>query len=331
MYKVFSSGGFDVVVGNPPYIEDKNYDHLDLKIIKARNKNDKNKSLLFNSRNCGNTHAYFTERSIKVLKNGGFFGFIVPLSLVSTDRMGSIREFIHNNSSEVKYFNFDDGAGKIFSGLEHCRATIVITRKDGRVDFVTTSKYHRWYTRDRPKLLKNLKTCKWKIIDTREIIPKIGTELEIEIIQKLNRKSEGKSIRDFIKTDGVKIWYHNAPQYWIHAHFEEYLPKTEYYEGYKEENTVKIPYELRATKISSHYKSLTFDERNAWIVCGLLNSSLFYWWFVVWSDGRDLLTQHITTFPIDLDNFPKDKEKQLRSLGRILWKAMRKILTLKLI
>jgi len=31
--------------------------------------------------------------------NSGKLGFIVPVSLISTDRMRSIREFIHNKSS----------------------------------------------------------------------------------------------------------------------------------------------------------------------------------------------------------------------------------------
>jgi hypothetical protein len=149
----------------------------------------------------------------------------MPISLVSTDRMNRIREFIHNNSSEVKYFNFDDRPGKIFNGLEHCRATIVNTRKGNGVNTITTSKYHRWYTQDRSKLLRKLETSQWKLDNKKDTIPKIGTDIEKELIQKLKLKSKGKTIGDFLKADGTKIWYHNAPQYWIHAHTDEYLPK----------------------------------------------------------------------------------------------------------
>ena len=64
----------------------------------------------------------------------------------------------------------------------------------------------------------------------------------------------------------------------------------------------------------SHYKPLRFDSKLAYIVTGLLNSSFFYWWFVVWSDGRDLLTQHVTSFPLDLSNFPENLRERLQSL-----------------
>jgi SAM-dependent methyltransferase len=319
---VFLDGGFDVVVGNPPYIEDRNYSTFDLGIIRSSKKANKGKRkkieepLFYDSRNCGNTHAYFIERSIKLLRQKGRFGFIVPIALVSTDRMSWIREFIHNNSSKVEYFNFDDRPGKIFGGIEHCRETIVVTEKGAGVSNVTTSKYHRWHSRDRSKLLKTLKTHEWKIPHTGEIIPKIGTKTEEDILAKLRQKSSGKFMEDFLKDSGPTVWYHNAPQYWTHAHTRDYLPKVEYYSKCKEIGKIgeKIPYDLKETKISSHYKPLTLDAKDAFVANGLLNSSLFYWWFVVWSDGRDLLAQHIKTFPINVETIAKNLKDRLRKL-----------------
>ncbi len=325
---VFAEGGFDAVVGNPPYVEDRNYNKTDLRIIKShkeikRGRKKVREPLFYVSNNCGNTHAYFIERSIKLLKRKCRFGFIVPIALVSTDRMGSIREFIHNNSSEVKYFSFDDRPGKIFSGLEHCRATIVVTEKGTKAKKVITSKYHRWFSRDRAKLFKDLKTSDWTVENPEEIVPKIGTKIEKRILTKLQEKSKGKTLADFAKADGVKIWYHNAPQYWIHAHTEDYLPKVEYYDSYRENDKTgeKIPYDLREKKMSSHFKPLTFESENSFVVNSLMNSSLFYWWFVVWSDGRDLLARHIKCFPLDLDNFSENLKKRLKPLINELMKS----------
>ena len=321
---VFADGGFDVVVGNPPYIEDGKYSKSDLTIIKAMEKRDKRikKSklipLFYSSNECGNTHAYFTERAIKISKPNGRFGFIVPLSLVSTERMNGIREFIHKNSLDVKYYNFDDRPGKIFSGIEDCRATIVATQKGSGVVTITTSKYHRWYSKDRAKLLKALKTSNWEFSNVEDVVPKIGTNLEKEILKKMKQKTKGISLRDFMITDGQKIWYHNAPRYWIHAHSEEYLPRVEYYNSYIETGSSITPIDLREAKASSHYKYLSLNPKNSLIVNGLLNSSLFYWWFIVWSDGRDLLTQHITSFPLDLSNFPQQLQEQLQPLVKKL-------------
>lgn len=216
----------------------------------------------------------------------------------------------------MKYFNFDDRPGKIFSGLEDCRATIVVTEKDTKTKKVIVSKYHRWFSKDRAKLFKDLKTCDWTVENPEEIIPKIGTKVGKRILKKLKRKSQGKILRDFFEADGVKIWYHNAPRYWIHAHTEDYLPKVEYYDSFREDDKTgeKIPLNMRERRLSSHYKPLTFESENSFVVNSLMNSSLFYWWFVVWSDGRDLLAQHIKCFPLDLDNFSENLKKRLKPL-----------------
>jgi hypothetical protein len=211
----------------------------------------------------------------------------------------------------VKYYSFDDRPAKIFSGIEHCRSTIIIVGKGKGVQKVTTSKYHKWYTKDRAKFLKNLKTTHWTIEDRSAIVPKIGTNIEREIIEKLKQISKGKTIKDGLKNDGSSVWYYNAPQYWIHAHMEQYMPKIEHFDKYKKSGKEIIPQGNGKTQISSHYKELTINSKDQFIVNGLLNSSLFYWWFVVWSDGRDLLTQHITSFPIDLNSFSKTLREQM--------------------
>jgi type I restriction-modification system DNA methylase subunit len=312
---VLLEDGFDVIVGNPPYVEDRNYSPTDLKIINCLKNNNsrKNKEPLFYwSKDCGNTHAYFAERSIKLLRQNGMFGFIVPISLVSTDRMDDIREYIHENSAEVEYFNFDDRPGKIFSGLEDCRATIVVINKGRGVETVTTSKYHRWHTKDRSDLFKDLSTTIWPVKNTKNIVPKLGTKIEKEILKKLNNKSKGKTLGNFTRKSGDQLWYHNAPRYWIHVHPENYVPRVEYYEGYKEGE--ETPHNLQDIRISDQYKALFFKPNHLAIVNGLLNSHLFYWWYVIWSDGRHLLLQHIENFPLNLIDFPANLNKKLTLL-----------------
>lgn len=319
---VFEDGGFDVVVGNPPYIEDRSYDDTDLKVIKClkvdkkRRKKVLQDSLFYHSKDCGNTHAYFAERSIRLLKESGRFGFIVPIALVSTDRMDPIRMFIHSNSCNVRYLNFDDRPGKIFSGLEDCRSTIVVTEKGIGVTKVVTSKYHRWYSEKRSELFKGLKTVDWRFRDLGETVPKIGTKVEKKILKKLKRKSKGKTLEDFLKDEGIRIWYHNAPRYWIHSHTDDYLPKVEYYDGCTEDTKTgeKVLFNFRKSQASSHYKPLIVDQNVSSVTNGLLNSSLFYWWFVVWSDGRDLLAQHVKDFSINLECFSDSLKERMNPL-----------------
>jgi hypothetical protein len=128
----------------------------------------------------------------------------------------------------------------------------------------------------------------------------------------MTKKSDSKTIKNFIVDEGVKIWYHNAPQYWIHAHTEENVPIVEYYEMYdvKERKLVN----LKNKKITDQYKYVTLEESNKTIINGLLNSHLFYWWYIIWSDGRHLLNQHILTFPINLNFIAEHTKENLKPL-----------------
>ena len=310
--------GFDVIVGNPPYVEDNAIDRskIDLLAIRSRKipSGKNNSPLIYKTQDCGNTHAYFIERSLNLLKSDGILGFIVPVSLVSTDRMAPVRELLMSSSASVEYYNFDDRPGKIFSGIEHCRSTIVVATKGNGTDYVTTSKYHRWLSKDRPSLFDNLMVADLEVKARSEIVPKIGTEIEKNILSKLYTKAGNFTISQYIEKNSTKVWYHNAPQYWIHAHYDEYVPKAEYYNDFtKDANDGKIilgkPYEIKAT---SHYKYLDLSEGNAAAVSAILNSSLFYWWFVIKSDGRDLLSDHIVSLPLNLDAIDRKIMKSLK-------------------
>ena len=77
----------------------------------------------------------------------------------------------------------------------------------------------------------------------------------------------------------MSIHYHNAILYWIRA--TTFVPS---HEGY----------------LSSHVKSISFIDKTAmqFAAC-LVNSSLFYWYWVKTSNCRDLNSADILDFPCD--------------------------------
>jgi len=294
-YDIFKNGGFDAVIGNPPYVENNNYSREDLRIInlelkKSRKwKKNHSASPVYYSNKSGNTYAYFIERSTKILSSGGKLGFIVPISLISTERMRDIRGFIHDNSSEVAYYNFDDRPGKLFNGMYHSRSTILILQKGGPSNKVTTTSCLRWLSENRPQLFRGIKTLEIDlnynsgIMFFGNIVPKVGDLTEINILKKLKQKSNGKSLKDYIGSVGCQhIYYYDASGNYIHAHTEE---------------------NYNSIGRSGHYKSVCVNSSYHKLVVAILNSSLFYWWFRVWSDERDVLIDHIADFPIDLGAF----------------------------
>jgi hypothetical protein len=94
-----------------------------------------------------------------------------------------------------------------------------------------------------------------------------------------------------------KVFYHNAPLYWIRgSKFSPYFYNERDGEG-----------------TSSQYKSICVnDEKTSNLLLAVLNSSLFYLWFVVYGDMRHLNKREIEIFPwCDVSDEMNQKLSQL--------------------
>ena len=84
--EVFEKGGFDVVIGNPPYVNMVNIlNENERKFYQEHYKTVKNKSDLY---------SIFTEKAHLLLKKNGLFGFIFSNSWMGTDSFTAFREFL---------------------------------------------------------------------------------------------------------------------------------------------------------------------------------------------------------------------------------------------
>ena len=110
-YGIMSLGGFDVVIGNPPWKE-----YASVKRTYT--------VLGYFTERCGNLHGICTERALRLRSGMGRMSFIVQLPLTSSSRMNSVRSLLRQRSSSLFVIPFDDRPGKLFDGLEHCRSTI---------------------------------------------------------------------------------------------------------------------------------------------------------------------------------------------------------------
>ncbi len=88
---IMDEGGFDVVIGNPPYIDSE-------AMTKTQPELREFCSRYYESAK-GNWDIFsvFLERALSLLKNGGYLGMIVPNKLLSAKYCESIRKLIQNN------------------------------------------------------------------------------------------------------------------------------------------------------------------------------------------------------------------------------------------
>ena len=306
-HEAVTAGGFDIIVGNPPYGADIDYPTAFLKTAKTKN-----------------SFAFFIEVSMCLLKPSGRIGYIVPVSGISTANMKPLQKILLTDCSELKISNYDDRPGKLFEGLEHCRSSIILGTKrkgNGSSCAVFTTGYNRWYApADRGGLFGRIRNNGYVQLNftpsdshpkntiesfafNMGTIPKFQNKREKQILTKILRKPPlRQSIRQ--KSDFV-VYYHNAPQYWIRA--------------------MNVPMLRKTLTQSSHVKSVYLkNERVATVTLALLNSSLFYWFHIKTSNCRDLNFNEIENFRIDADEFAPGNVLNLSNLTHEMLKNYKK-------
>ncbi len=272
-YGTISSGGFDAIIGNPPYVELKKVSEYTL--------------LGFATRSCGDLYACMVEKALQLTKANSYQGMIVPISIVSTEGFKTLRRCVEVNSQLVFYSNFAERPSKLFNGVEK-RLTIYLLKKialNAAEDRkIYSSKYNRWAAEERDTLFEklsylNLSETTYAVSDS---ISKLGDSIEQKIQEKIaiNAPLDLQSR----KNTGHIIYYTRKLRYFIQ--FFDFTPKI-----YNNENNLIDPSEL---------KKLCFDDqaiRDFYLAA--LNSSLFFWFFCSFSDVRNVNKREIDYFPCD--------------------------------
>ena len=287
-YGIMSKGGFDVVVGNPPYVE----------YSKVR-KEYQLKG--FATQSCGNLYAYVIERSDNIMRQSGRFGMIVQLSYSCTDRMQPIQDLTLTNSNNVWFSHFDDRPARLFDGLEHIRATIVVSEKvEVKAAKSYSSSYNRWRSDARGQLFYSLSfdNIPSNVRIPKGAIPKIGTQPASSVLRRITQFT---SVSESLAPNGSGVvCFHNAPQYWVRA-----MDFTPYFWN-----------ERDGEQVSTQVKTLKTKRRaDAPVMVAALNSSVFYWWFLLLSDCRHLNLREIENFPIGLKGMSKDTKTRLAQIA----------------
>ena len=163
------NGGFDVIIGNPPYVEFPSKD--------VQYSFDK-----LHTAECGNLYGCCIERALDISSSKGKFSFIVPVAISCSKRMNDVITILKTKSEVVYFSHYDDRPGKLFEMIEHLRACVIISSKNQCLQpSIFSTKYNRWYTESRSNLFSNL--CYDNVTEFVDsyTIPKLSYLIELDI------------------------------------------------------------------------------------------------------------------------------------------------------
>jgi hypothetical protein len=239
-YSILEAGGFDVIIGNPPYVEYRLVKDA-YQVLPSQ----------YQSESTGNLYALCMERSVALEREGGRFGMIVPAGAMGLGDAESLREVLLSNYISSYCSTYAIRPSKLFNGVD--QRLCIYLGKAGRREggsALDTTKYHHWNSEERPSLFARLQY--------------------VESLYYSGRRA------------GYLMHYHRSPRYWIRAmDFEPHF---------------KSPTRSRSVH---HYRNLYFaDPKIAKVAGAVLNSSLFFFWFVTVGNGRNITGTDVEQFPL---------------------------------
>ncbi|MFH1321084.1 MAG: DNA methyltransferase [Bacteroidota bacterium] len=288
---IHDKDGFDVVIGNPPYVS--------LKDVKCKLNN-------YETVPCGDLYAMCIERAILSLLNSkGRIGMIVPISIVSTDGYSTLRKVCSKSKTGFYYSNFGVRPSKLFDGVDKRLTIFISTNNDPSINF--TTKYYRWLSDERENLFSKL-----SFQDVKDNLfnisgyPKISSDIEKSILKALlNKKLTVSNV--IVRSSSNKVRYTRKLQHFIQ--FFENPPVI-----YDEHKNKIEPSELKEITVG------TANEKDT-LLC-VLNSNLFFWFFITFSDCRNVNSREILKFPVELDKIDDSILKIMESLSAKLLKDL---------
>ena len=254
---------FDIVIGNPPYVEDS-------------------KSGLKPKVKYGNIYANVLVNAARNLKNNGVFGFIIPLSYISTPRMKKLRNDLMDIVPEQYILSYSDRPDCLFTSV-HQKLSILICKSGCRLPKIMTGNYQYWYREERTELFSRTEIISNEFI-MDDFIPKLGNDLDVSVYRKVIEKAGRKSLADYTENNGVPIYVNMRAAFWIKAFLGQHS--------------------------GSEYRQffLENEEKADYFFC-LLNSSLFWWFWIAVSDCWHITKKELKNFmTVEIRDYSKAKK-----------------------
>ena len=265
--EIMESGGFDVVVGNPPYV-----------VYPGKNVPYSLESYGYETLPTKNLYSFVFERSIRLAKSQSPIGLIVQLTALSSEKMPPLQKMLLERGSLVA-LSFPRRPQSVFEGVE--MPVVILLSLSNMSRQIISSDVSRFYAEERPQVIAKMALAAHSVVLHGHRIAKMGHEDEVKIHGTIaSHKQSIESVTS--KSNKGVMYYQEACRYWLKASHR--VPRF-----IKNGKSIEPP----------HGRKIGFQStKSAAFAAALLNSSLFYWWYSVFSDCEHVNDSLVRSFPI---------------------------------
>lgn len=266
------NGGFDVIIGNPPYVEyskiRKRYQVTNIKCIDS-----------------GNLYAFVIERSFKVSHLASRNGMIIQMSAFCTPRMKSFQNIWFENAQYSSIAFFDDRPGKLFENLQHIRVVIPIIEIGKPNKTIATTGYSKFYS-----------LCRQNIFQLISYYLSDFSRKDFSVLKIRTKQEENIALKVWANHKTIASYENSTPNdnFVYYGYGYGYFGKILNYKSYF--------YGEQVTESTGDKYYYIKNEYNKDIFTGIMNSSLFYWFYINYSDGHNFTKTVIGSLPFDYFN-----------------------------
>ena len=288
--EAMAAGGFDAVIGNPPYI--------------AKRKIEDYTYSGFATDNCPDIYAPCMERSASIISPRGAFSMIVPISFQFSDDFSKAREVMANYLPARWVSTYSRNQASLFDAAVGVRSTILVSRKS--ISSLAVTGLRRWYSDFRPYLFETTSYTCANLATVDEPWPRLASNRLAELL--INLKSLKMKLLHSSRRTGYGVGFKKIALYYVVTYLTE--PPSWNLEG------TQIPQTATG--------ELTFDGEESRQLAFLITAGrLGVLWWGQFGDDFNLTGGLLYDIPIDPKKIVKNRKKLL-SLAKKLEKEQSK-------
>ena len=293
---IMNDGGFDVVIGNPPYVNARkvrqSYTVKGLRTI-----------------GCPDIYSMMVERATELCRVNGRTSMIVPLSMGFSEDFSVLREYLYEQCGHLWFSSFGRIPSALFSFDTRVRNTIYLAKRSPETTpSRMTTRLHRWFDSERPFLFDNLNYCSFSPSLFGGLVPKLGNARLVEGLETLLSGGDYRLANDLSPTrKGFPLHFKQTAYNWLTFCVEQ--------------PPVIGPDDAALTQ-TGYSASRFIDETDRDLALLLTNGLLIYTWWVAVGDDFHLTLKNFTSAPFGLKQLPKRQRARMLYTVPELAKAM---------